>query len=340
MDNALPMVPALECPSSLEAWQQQRQQIQKTLWRLLGDLPPRPALQVEILARGQREGISYEHFRFHNGDPLGGEATWVTGYLLIPKYLSGPSPAVLYLHWHGGEYTVGKEQVWRKGARGRSIAEELVSMGYVVLTIDAYGFGERAGKGPGGPEERGGQEEATWAKLNLWYGRTLWGMMLRDEQLALDYLLQRPEVNPRRVGALGMSMGSTRAWWLMALDERITTGVGVACLTRYQDLVHTGKLAAHGIYFFVPNFLRYFDTEAVVASCAPRPLLLLNGDSDEGSPVSGIKKICQAVEPIYRLYGQEPYFRCPLYEGVGHEWTHAMWDEIQMWLKRFRASGS
>ena len=48
--------------------------------------------------------------------------------------------------------------------------------GYVVLGIDAYGFGERNGQGPGGPEDSGG--EMTASKFNLWVGRTLWGMIL------------------------------------------------------------------------------------------------------------------------------------------------------------------
>ena len=79
-------------------------------------------------------------------------------------------------------------------------------------------------------------QEMSLTKLNLWLGRTLWGMMLRDQQIALDYLESRPEVDPTRIGAQGMSMGSTQAWWLGAIDDRIKAVVGVACLTRYEDL--------------------------------------------------------------------------------------------------------
>ncbi len=34
-----------------------------------------------------------------------------------------------------------------------------------------------------------------------------------------------------------MSMGSTRSWWLAAIDDRIKAVVGVACFTRYEDLI-------------------------------------------------------------------------------------------------------
>ena len=46
-------------------------------------------------------------------------------------------------------------------------------------------------------------------------------------------------------------MGSTRAWWLAAVDDRIACAVGVACLTRYQNLIAHGQLRQHGVYYFV-----------------------------------------------------------------------------------------
>ena len=58
-----------------------------------------------------------------------------------------------------------------------------------------------------------GAQRDSLFKLNLWAGRTLWGMMPRDDQIALDYLASRPEVDPERIGATGMSMGSTGACW-------------------------------------------------------------------------------------------------------------------------------
>src|SRR5205807_5198650 len=133
------------------------------------------------------------------------------------------------------------------------------------LGIDAYGFGERNGQGPGGPEEKGRDGELTASKFNLWVGRTFWGMLLRDDLIALDYLASRREVDTNRLAVTGISMGATRTWWLMALDERLKTGVAVACLTRYQNLIQHQSLKAHGIYYFVPNLLTYFDTEAIIS---------------------------------------------------------------------------
>jgi hypothetical protein len=130
-----------------------------------------------------------------------------------------------------------------------------------------------------------------------------------------------------------MSMGATRSWWLMALDERIRTGVAVACLTRYQNLIEHEALKAHGIYYFVPKLLNHFDTEAVVALIAPRPVLFMNGDQDSGSPVDGIRAIEKPVRAVYGLYGQEGAFQSVLYAGQGHVYTPEMWAKTQEWLK-------
>jgi len=78
-------------------------------------------------------------------------------------------------------------------------------------------------------------------------------MMLRDDLMALDYLASRPEVDTQRIGVTGMSMGATRSWWLMALDERIKTGVAIACLTRYQDLILHGVSMSTGSIISCPE---------------------------------------------------------------------------------------
>jgi hypothetical protein len=66
------------------------------------------------------------------------------------------------------------------------------------------------GLGPDGPKQKGKEEETSLSKAFLWMGRSLWGMMVRDDQIALDVLAARPEVDPKRIGATGISMGSTR----------------------------------------------------------------------------------------------------------------------------------
>jgi len=328
--EAAPIAPDFKAPATLQAWQKQRLEIRKQLGGLLGDLPRRPqTAHVKTLSREERDGYVLEKFEFDNG-----AGATVPGYLLLPKGLTGKAPGILYCHWHGGQYDIGKEELFKTNAVPETPGPALVKRGFVVLAIDAYCFGERNGKGPGGPGEKGGAGEMTASKFNLWVGRTLWGMIIRDDLMALDYLCERPEVDSQRIGVTGISMGATRTWWIMAFDERPKTGVAVDCLTRYQNLIETEGLKYHGIYYFVPGMLKHFDTEAVVAMAAPRPMLFMTGDSDGGSPVEGLRIIESKVRPVYRLYGKESEFQNDIYPGLGHVYLPEMWQKTLGWMEK------
>jgi hypothetical protein len=139
-------------------------------------------------------------------------------------------------------------------------------------------------------------------------------------------------VDAGRIGVTGISMGSTRTWWLMALDDRPKCGVCVACMTRYQDLIREEMLKAHGSYYFVPGMLKHFDTEAVIACAAPRAMLFMTGEKDGGSPVSGAKTIAGKVSPIYRLYDQPGRFESTLYPDTPHVYLPEMWERTIKWM--------
>jgi dienelactone hydrolase len=311
-------------------WERQRRQVRHQLQELLGQLPPRPKTpRVETTRRENRGDYWLEKFQFDNG-----AGAIVPGYLFLPKGQPGQAPGILYCHWHGGQYDIGKEELLGTNALPVPPGPALARRGFAVLGIDAYCFGERNGQGPGGPEEKGGAGELTASKFNLWVGRSLWGMIVRDDLMALDYLCSRPEVDAKRIGVTGISMGATRTWWLMAMDERPRTAVAVACLTRYQNLILNAGLKYHGIYYFVPGVLRHFDTEAVVALAAPRPMLFQTGDQDFGSPTDGLHDIEKVVRNVYRLYGAQDRLESVIYPGLGHAYTPEMWNTTVGWLER------
>jgi dienelactone hydrolase len=321
--------PEFHVPATREAWATQRDEIRKTLWQLLGDLPARPVKPgIQITEREEGEGYTLEKFSFDNG-----AGAKVPGYCFVPKDGQAKHPAILYCHWHGGQYDIGKKEMLQTNATPVAAGPALAKLGYVVLGIDAYCFGERNGQGPGGVNEKGGAGEMTASKFQLWAGRSLWGMIVRDDLMALDYLCSRADVDAARIGVTGISMGSTRAWWLMALDDRLKAGSCVACMTRYQDLVREEMLRAHGIYYFVPGMLQHFDTEAVIACAAPRAMLFMTGGKDGGSPVAGVKTIGEKVSPIYKLHAAETKFENVIYPDVGHVYLPEMWERTVKWME-------
>ncbi|MDB6030216.1 MAG: Dienelactone hydrolase [Verrucomicrobiales bacterium] len=328
--QSAPPIPEFNAPASKEQWQKQRASIRAQLWQLLGKMPDNSQVpKVTVTSREDHGDYILEKFHFENG-----AGDTVPGYVFLPKGTAGKAPAVLYCHWHGGQYDVGKEEMLRTNAVPVPAGPTLARRGFVVLGIDAYCFGERNGQGPGGPAEKGGAGEMTASKFQLWVGRSLWGMIVRDDILALNYLCSRPEVDSARIGVTGISMGATRTWWLMALDDRPKAGVAVACLTRYQNLIEHHSLPAHGIYYFVPGLLNHFDTEAVVASAAPRPMLFMTGDQDSGSPIDGVRTIESKVRPVYQLYGKGSDLENKIYPGVGHVYLPDMWSNTVSWLER------
>ncbi|HEY7424188.1 MAG TPA: alpha/beta hydrolase family protein, partial [Gemmataceae bacterium] len=322
-------VPEFTVPANAAEWRERRPQVHKTVVQSLGDWPPRPVPQrVRLVSRELRNGYTLESVAIDNG--MDGE---ISALLLVPDKRTKPAPAILWLH----SSTPDKTQILTPHTNGGAepLGEVFVRAGYVVLAPDACWYGERAGTGPSGRAETGVREEESRFKLHLWMGRTLWGMFVRDDQIALDYLCGRPEVDKTRIGATGMSMGSTRSWWLAAVDERIAAVVGVACLTRYQNLIAHGQLRAHGVYYFVNGLLKHFDIEGVIALIAPRPYLALTGDLDAGSPADGIKVIEAKVGGVYAALDARDHFKNILYPNIGHTYTPEMRAEMLAWFARW-----
>jgi lysophospholipase L1-like esterase len=321
--------PDFPIPKDPEAWAKERPALREKVLASLGDLPPRPKNpQVRIIALEQRPGFRLEKIAIDNA--AGND---IFAMLLIPDGLKKPAPAILWLHSSSHDHTDLLCPNRNGGAEPLGVA--LVKRGYVVLGLDNWWHGDRRGTGPAGPKETDNNEQQSLLKLNLWLGRTLWGMFVRDDQIALDYLCGRPEVDGKRIGATGMSMGSTRAWWLASVDERVSCTVGVACLTRYSNLIAHGQLRQHGVYYFVNGLLKHCDTEGVIALIAPRPFLALTGDLDGGSPADGVRVIEEKVAGVYKALGAAERFRSVLYPETGHVHTPQMREETLKWFDRW-----
>ncbi|MBL8796380.1 MAG: acetylxylan esterase [Planctomycetia bacterium] len=316
-------------PTDLKRWQDtDRAKTRQTLLHCLGEMPARPdPAKVKVLSKEDHDDYTLERFEFYNGVDM-----TVPGILIVPKKRKGPLPAIIGLHGHGSS----KESICTDLKSAQLIGPMLAKRGYVVAAIDACFNGERVGKGPAGPKfDKGAYpQELSLFKLYLWQGRSLWGMMLREEQCLIDYLQTRPEVDKSRIAATGMSMGCTRSWWLAAIDDRIQGIVGVACFTRYTELIAHGNLRKHGIYYFVPGVLAHFDTEAIHALVAPRPHLELSGDQDGGAPTDGIIVLEKKLGALYELYGKKENFRSVIYKDTGHEYLPEMKAEMAAWFEK------
>ena len=292
----------------------------KKLYKLLGDLPGRNRrISCHLISREKKNGYWLEKLVL---DLNGLEE--VPAYFLLPEKNQGRVPAILFNHSHGGRYQVGKDELI-EGApyMGKpSYAEALTKEGYTVLAIDAWNFGERSGR-----------VEPEIFKEMLWKGQVLWGMMVYDSIRAIDYLISRPEVDKIRLGTVGMSMGSTMAWWVAALDVRIKVCIDICCLSDFQTMINNRTLDQHGIYYYVPGLLKEFDTVAINSLIAPRPHLGLAGNLDLLTPPEGLDKIDAGLKKVYANQEASDAWRLVRY-NVGHRETVAMREEIIAFLRK------
>ncbi len=313
--------PRLRTNKGFAALQEQRR---KELWGLLGALPwqHRPG-PPKLVKTERHDGYTLERLVLDLNDEEP-----VPALLLIPDKRQTPAPGLLYIHWHAGMYELGKEQLLKGVEAQPAYAPVCAEKGLVTLAIDSWCFGERQREADG----KTGEQDAF--KLMLWMGQVLFGMMMFDEFRALDYLASRAEVDPRRLGAFGMSMGSTKAWWLAALDPRVTVCMDVCCLTDFDELIKTHALKEHGIFYYVPSLLKHFQTAQINELIVPRPHLSVNGRQDPLTPPTGVEKIRDYLMPLYRQYGRERDCRIELYDSA-HVELPEMRKLVLEWMDRY-----
>jgi hypothetical protein len=293
----------------------------RQLYILLGDLPNPPRkVSATRLAKEERDSYVLERLVL---DLNGIES--VPAYFVRPPGQNGPLPTILYNHAHGLNYALGKDELLagRIELQDPPYAQELTRRGFAALCFDTWGFGERRGR-----------TESEIFKHMLWSGQVMWGMMVYDSLCALDYLVARPDVDADRLGTLGLSMGSTMAWWVAALDTRVKVCVDICCLTDFQALIDSRGLDGHGIYYYVPGLLKHFTTAQINALIAPRPHLSLAGNFDPLTPPAGLDRIDAELGKVYGAQGASDAWKLARYE-TGHFETAAMRAEILSFLHRW-----
>lgn len=259
----------------------------QTLVRLLGRTPARAALQPKILERVALSGFVREKVSY-----MVEPGQRVSAYLFLPAG-EGRHPAVLCIHQHNREYHLGKsEPAGLSGTPEQFYALELAKRGYVTLAPDALCFEERQH-----PTLRGADSERFEATRRLTEGSCLQAKMLWDLQRALDYLLARREVDRRRIGCLGHSLGGQETLFLSALDRRIAVGVSNCGFSSYRAIFDATIL--HNFAAYVPALLRYGDLDRVLALVAPRPFLVLAGSSDPLFPLEGVQASVRGARKAY-----------------------------------------
>jgi dienelactone hydrolase len=340
----------------LERWQKRAR---AKLFEHLFYAPPFVTPSPELVRRTDKGDYVLEYLTFQTTPDLR-----VPAYVLIPKHAKLPAPGIVVLHDHGGFYVWGKEKVValddehdalrafkREYYGGNSITTELVRQGYVVIAIDMFYWGERRMLLADDPpayrnrekmtaeeitafHRRSQQSEQLVARSLLTAGITWPGVILWDDIRTLDYLASRPEVDARRLGCAGLSVGGYRSFLLAALDRRIKVAVDVGWMTSYASQLSRHIVNTVGLTFHIPGLYRYLDLPDLAALIAPRALLVINGSRDRLFAPHGVEAAFTKIDQCYRKAGVRDRQRCRLYDAP-HQFNLEMQAEAWEWIRRW-----
>lgn len=338
------------------AW---KQKARGKLLELLHYAPPKCDPRPEVVEKLDQGDYVREKVFFNTTPDLR-----VVAYVLVPKK-QGPLPALVALHDHGGFYLWGKEKLVETGDEhavltafkksyyaGASIASALARQGYVVVVIDMFYWGERrllldndpadwrerprslTPQRIGAFNQRASQNEQLVGRTIFAAGFTWAGVMFWDDVRTVDYLLTRPEVDPKRIGCVGLSVGGLRSCHLAALDDRIKAAVVVGWMASFPAQLKNHIRNSIGHTKLVPGLYRFLDYPDVASLAMPAALLVINGSQDGLFELDGVKTSFDKLRHCYEKAGAPEKFRSRLYD-TPHLFNADMQAEAWEWLKKW-----
>jgi dienelactone hydrolase len=243
----------------------------------------------------------------------------VPGVFLKSVRATDRRPAVIFLHGTGSK----KEEFL---ALMRTFADR----GFASAAIDARHHGARIlpAFGPGNEQYFAAMLETyRTGKGRPYLYDTVWDVMR-----LVDYLQTRADVDPARIGVMGVSKGGTEAYLAAAADPRIAAAVPIIGVQGFRWALDNDQWQARVSTFSPPidraagdegiakvdaAFVRRFydrvspgiygdyDAGSMLALIAPRPVLVINGDSDPRTPLAGVEEAVASAQRAYMKMGAE-----------------------------------
>ncbi len=268
-------------------------EVRAKIAQCFGALPSKTLLNARVTRVLERDGFRIENVIFDSrpGFP-------VTANLYVPTGRQGRLPAVVG--------TCGHALTGKAGETYQSFAQGLVRQGYVVLVFDPTGQGERMQYVDDALKARHGTntvEHAYDGNRLVLTGEFLGSWFAWDGIRAVDYLLTRPEVDPKHIGLTGNSGGGTQATWLCALEPRFTMAAPSCFVTTWRRNFENEEAADPEQC--PPDVLALgLDHADFIIAFAPKPVILM-GQEKDFFDARGLEEAYGRVRQIYRLLDAE-----------------------------------
>ena len=290
--------------------------VRARIQRCFGAFPAKTPLNARVTRVVERDGYKIENVIFESRPGF-----LVTANLYLPTGRSFPLPAVVG--------TCGHSDTGKAGETYQSFAQGLARQGYITLVFDPIGQGERlqhvndalkARHGVGTAEHayEGNRMTLTGEFLGSWF---TW-----DGIRAVDYLLTRPEVDPKHIGLTGNSGGGTQAAWLVALEPRFTMAAPSCFITTWRRNFENEEAAdpeqcPHDVLALGLDHCDF------ITAFAPKPIILM-GQEKDFFDARGLEQAYARVRKVYQLLGAEDkvqLFIGPEYHGYWQPNREAMY---------------
>jgi len=301
--------------------------VRKKVLEALGGFPAeKTPLNARVTGTLERYGYRVEKLIYESLPRF-----YVTANLYVPTTGSPPYPAVLGASGHSanGKAMDAYQRVWIS----------LAKRGFVVLAWDPPGQGERyeyfdaeRGKprfGPTAEHSMAGVQclltGGNFARYELW-----------DAVRGLDYLLTRPDVDPKRIGVAGNSGGGTQTAYLQVVEPRLAVAAPSCYITSWEKL-----WAGQGPQDAEQNFVNFLkdglDFADFLIAFAPRPLKVLTAIKDF-FPIDGARASFAEARRIYEVLGAADRIEFFEYDDP-HGWSKPRREATYEWLEKWLRPG-
>jgi dienelactone hydrolase len=304
-------------------WNELREKTLAGMQQVMGPLPRRAPQPLDIVVL---EEETFPEFIRKKITYVSEGQDRVPAYLFLPQGSKKRRPAMLCLHQ---TTAIGKGEPAGLGPKvDLHYARELAARGYVTLAPDYPNFGEYHVD----PYAMG------YASATM---KGIWNHMR-----AVDLLISLPEVDSRRIGVIGHSLGGHNALFLAAFDPRIravASSCGFNSFHKYMkgDLTgwsHKGYMPRIASEYGKDPDRMPFDFPALLASLAPRPVFINAPAGDQNFEVSGVRDCVDQAMPVYQQVFHAGNRLQVEYPDTGHEFPASVrmraYEFLDRWLKR------
>jgi dienelactone hydrolase len=271
--------------ADLATWQTRRAELSDWWSRFLGFTPrPHAAPDFRVLESERVGGVMRERIAYDSAPGWPSEA-----YLLRPHPVPSATPAVVVFH-STVEHSI-RQPAGVEGRREKAFGLELARRGYVTLCPRNFLWPEN---------RRMMANEQTARFLESHPGVKGMAKMLADAMAAVDLIASLPYTDPQRIGAVGHSLGAKEVLYLAAFDPRVRVtvssegGIGTT-FSNWDAPWYLGPA--------IQAAARDHEHHELLALTAPRPFLLIGGESADGDRSW---PFVEAALPIYRLSTPRP----------------------------------